>query len=129
VVKPQMPMWMAELEWIGLTLPQLQDLMLRRYKKDNNGVVNAQNPITLAIEATWRLTLSWHDIDSPGGLPNISRPNQVYRYTAEFPFAARDTTRVNLHFDDQGRLTDRRGRGRSAHTDDHRAKQCSTGRV
>ncbi|HEX7939345.1 MAG TPA: hypothetical protein VF483_10165, partial [Gemmatimonadaceae bacterium] len=118
VAKPQMPMWMAELEWVGLTQTQLQDLMLRRYKKDNNGVVNAGNPLTLAIAATWRLTLSWDgpDIDSPAGLPHISRPNQVYRYTAEFPFAAPDMTRVNLHFDDQGRLTDANAGGQLALT-------------
>lgn len=61
VLKPQMPLWMAELHLVGVNRALLEDLMLRR-KQSLTG-----NPTDLQIVANWNMTLSWDGPDSSTG--------------------------------------------------------------
>ncbi len=63
VTLPEMPLWMAELQILGLNRPQLEDLMVRR----KHQVTGA--PTTLRLAISWKLNLYWDGPDSaaPGG--------------------------------------------------------------
>jgi outer membrane protein OmpA-like peptidoglycan-associated protein len=106
VLKPQMPLWMGEFHIVGMNQPQLTDLMTRRYHRQHGTQTGQLVHLNLALD--WQITLTWDgpDSNSPSfagqGLP---RPNQLHQYTLQAPA----NQSVQLHFDDQGRLTDAQG--------------------
>lgn len=103
VLRPQMPMWMAEFQIIGLTQEQLQDLMAYRYFIRNVAPIGAIVPASLNFELQWRMTLSWDgpDINSPA-FPAIIRHNQTYSYNQTIE--ARQV--MQLYFGARGQLVD-----------------------
>jgi hypothetical protein len=103
VIKPQMPMWMIEFQVIGITEQQFRDLIIRRYFRDNSGIIDPFTPHALRIELRWSLTLSWDgpDVNSPS-FSTISRHNQTYQYSQSFD----DTQNIQLFFDHNGQSTD-----------------------
>jgi len=79
VLKPEMPLWMAELQLAGLTRDQLGELMARRAFRDGA-------PAPLRIEVAWRLTLSWDAPDSNAQAINAGpRAAQRHQYRLELP--------------------------------------------
>jgi hypothetical protein len=87
VLRPEMPMWMAEIQLVGLNRTQLEALMLRR--KNNL----AGSPTSLAIALDWRLHLEWDGPDSDSGSPRL------FRHSENFPLAAPDTRTATLNLD------------------------------
>jgi hypothetical protein len=106
VLQPQMPMWMVELQIVGCTRQQLENLMARRYFRQYSGLINPYTPIKLRFDLQWQLTLSWDgpDINSPS-FPTITRHQQVYRYSQIFP-SSQETQVVELFFGSRGQFTD-----------------------
>ncbi|MFL5337053.1 MAG: hypothetical protein ACJ8H8_28700, partial [Geminicoccaceae bacterium] len=86
VSKPEMPLWMAEFQIVGLSRPQLEDLMARR----RHALLG--NPADLSFELRWNLTLSWDGPDS-----NTMEPR---RYTYSQPFPHTQTATINLAAND-----------------------------
>ena len=92
VLKPEMPLWMAELQLVGLSQAQLTDLMARRAFRDGA-------PAPLRIAARWLLTLSWDGPDSNAQAINAGpRAPQRHQYRLDL------TERVTFEglFDAQG---------------------------
>jgi hypothetical protein len=114
VVKPQMPMWMAELQVIGVTRAQLEELMAHRHFKENLEVYGPPAPARLRFELQWRLTLSWDGPDSntAANHPNF-RPKQSHDYCQVVQEPTPQV--VELHFRDEGHLIDPRD-GRDVET-------------
>lgn len=101
---PQMPMWMAELQLVGLSWAHFQELMARIHYRLNAPVVGAQpTPGVLRLDLDWAMTLEWDgpDINSAGVAPAPSRPAQHYAYTLALPPAAQAVT---FRFRDGGQL-------------------------
>jgi hypothetical protein len=70
VLQPEMPLWMAELQLVGLAAPQLAALLARR------------GSAPLRIEVAWALTLSWDGPDANQHVLNIgTRAQQRHEYT------------------------------------------------
>jgi hypothetical protein len=57
VVKPEMPMWMAEFQALGLTKEQLRQLLV--WRKRMLAVGGIPGPESLRFEFDWQLTMSW----------------------------------------------------------------------
>lgn len=97
VVQPQMPMWMAEFQALGLTQAVLEELMNRRaFALTQRFPGAAREANRLIFELGWRLSLSW---DGPD---RANDPNATYRYN--LPFARNE--RIVLKFDELGHLHD-----------------------
>ncbi len=58
VLQPEMPLWMAELQTVGITKDQLLDLMKRRKRQ------LVFNPEFMEFNLDWDLTLSWDGPDA-----------------------------------------------------------------
>src|SRR5829696_7396288 len=86
VDKPEMPLWMAEFQIVGMSRSQLEDLMARR--RD----ALPGNPADLNIELRWNLTLSWDGPDS-----NTMEPRRCL-YSQSFPDS--QTATINLAAND-----------------------------
>lgn len=82
VPKPQMPLWMAELQILGMSQAQLENLMSRRQQFLSN------NPTNLQFELQQILTLSWDGPDS-----GTMSPRQ-YVYSEDFTVT--QTVTINL---------------------------------
>jgi len=87
VLKPEMPLWMAELEIIGMGQSELQDLMVRR-KHFLPG-----HPASLSFVLNWRLALSW---DGPDSGTHSSR-----KYVYSQNFTANQSIMLNLNASEQ----------------------------
>ncbi len=113
VLKPQMPMWMAEFHMVGVTRGQLADLLALRYFRIHHGLI-ALSAESLQMDLQWKLTLKWDgpDINS-SSFAFIPRHTQVYSYSQEFEA----TQTVQLHFGRQGELTDASGQPVTLGTD------------
>jgi hypothetical protein len=109
VLKPQMPLWMAELQIVGITQAQLTALMTRRHRQLRGTASNP--PVDLRLDLQWQLTLSWDGPDSnspafsPPAVQRFPRPDQTYTYSQAFA----GTQVVQLHFGQQGQFTDAAG--------------------
>lgn len=106
VTKPQMPLWMAELQLVGLVQADLQTLMAQRHFL-LHGTQTAPL-VTLAFDLEWSLGLSWDgpDINSTivTGDPSF-RPQQHHELQQSFP----GTQHVELRFNSVGSLVDAAG--------------------
>jgi hypothetical protein len=102
VPTPQMPMWMAELQLLGLSWDQLRDLMARVHYRTNAPLAPdaPRQLVDLRLALDWTLELSWDgpDTNSNGVAPAPSRPNQHYAYSLSIPGAQA----VRLRFRDGG---------------------------
>ena len=90
---PQLPLWMAELQLVGVPAAGLSDLMAHAYAAVNGGLVNPFAPVTLALELQWKF-----------GLPKQGLNAGVFVEPAEAK------QRVELHFDSNGDLTSADGK-------------------
>jgi hypothetical protein len=115
VLKPQMPMWMAEAQVVGLDPLDLQDLQLRAYYISYFDLHEKPATTPLNFDVTWRLELKWPGPDNstsqfgPGSGNEIQRPNQSY--SSQYPPDADGsfTQRVELNFNAGGKLCDADG--------------------
>lgn len=64
----QMPFFMAELQLLGITRTQLEDLMVRRLNR------NASGPNQLTLGANWDLSVTWHGPDRANTNPYLQPP-------------------------------------------------------
>ena len=85
VVTPEMPLWMAELEIIGIGKDQLLDLMKRRQRQ------LPANPQELQFDLDWDLTLSWDGPDA-----HVVHPRR-YLYKTPFPESQKATIRLEAN--------------------------------
>jgi hypothetical protein len=92
VDKPQMPMWMAEFQIVGISRTQLENLMLRRKN------VLAGQPPSIQIRLAWRIQLSWDGPDSGTTSP------RRYQYSQSFPLAGSDTQTVTLNLNSSNQI-------------------------
>ena len=103
VLKPQMPLWMAELQMVGVSKAKLESHLASRYRRELHGLIDPWTPRVMRLELSWRLTLQWDGVDSNSpAFPTIARHLQVYRHSTEI--AATQT--VTLRFGHRGQLTD-----------------------
>lgn len=100
VRKPEMPLWMAEFQILGLSRTQLEDLMARRKH------VLPGNPASLRFDLRWGLSLRWDGPDVGTGSPRI------YRYSQSFPDSQAVT--ISLATNDRIDGVDAQGRVASA---------------
>jgi hypothetical protein len=114
LLTPQMPLWMAELQIVGLDQDQLADLMSRHYNLSFRDLPSPPPMVQLNIDLEWTLKLSWEGIDSnlagQATLAPGARPNQQYRY--ELNQALSDTARrqrIELMFSRNGKPCDKDG--------------------
>ncbi|MES1241728.1 MAG: peptidoglycan-binding protein [Acidobacteriota bacterium] len=109
VLKPQMPLWMAELQLVGLVQADLQALMAQRHFL-LHGTQTAPL-VTLAFDLAWSLGLAWDGPDSnspsfrPPGVQGFPRPDQTHEFQQSFP----GTEHVELRFNSLGSLVDASG--------------------
>ena len=106
VLTPQMPLWMGELQLVGVEERTLRDLLLHRHLRLHHGTMPSEPPTT-TLELEWTLALSYDgpDVNAAALLPNNLRPNQAYSYSQSFSGDAR----VVLRFGARGQLTDAAG--------------------
>jgi hypothetical protein len=71
VMKPEMPMWMGEVEFLGLTKAALEELLQRRF----HSTTPQKNDIAIAFD--WRMRLEWDG-------PNSGSATRPYSYSREF---------------------------------------------
>lgn len=88
--KPQMPLWMAEMQLVGVKQAELQDLLTHAYAKVNKGLSNPFAPATLVLELTWK-----------AGLLRSGLNTEI--------LAADLKQKVELNFNQAGQLTDASG--------------------
>lgn len=89
--KPQLPLWMAEMQLVGITQAGLRGLMAHAYAKVNKGLVNPFSPVTLVLELEWK-----------AGLPKSGLNVEI--------LAADPKQQLELHFNADGDLTDAQGK-------------------
>jgi hypothetical protein len=101
ILKPQMPMWMAEFQILGLTLANLSELMLfKRFRKFH--AIKAADPgMDLKFQIKWEMELFWSGPDSRAGAG-------VYHYRERFTTWPAQV--ITLHFDASGNLMDDTGK-------------------
>jgi hypothetical protein len=111
VLKPQMPMWMAEFQMIGVTRDLLKDIMKRRFRKAyeqnpppppenrNQSYPGATDPcVALWFELSWQLTLKWAAPDAR----LTQRNGQTTTYERQYEFSHT----ASLYFREDGTLRD-----------------------
>lgn len=115
VIKPQMPLWMAELQLVGISQDQLSDLMARCYFLSFMDLPQKPPTVGFNVDVEWDLILSWSGPDGDtvvqGTVNNWDRPNQGYRLNDEHvlrPDAAR-RQRFELQFNSDGVPCDETG--------------------
>ena len=107
VLRPEMPMWMAELQLVGLTPERLADLMARRFHRDRGA---AGLPVSLRIALAWRLTLAWDGPDANADALNLG-PRKGQSHDYRMTFEERQT--FEAYFGADGRFTDETGADRA----------------
>jgi hypothetical protein len=111
VLKPQMPMWMAEFQMVGVTRDLLRDIMKRLFRRayeknpppppeqNNQSYPGATDPcVALWFELSWRLTLKWNAPDSR----LTQRTGQTTTYEQHFDLSHT----ASLYFREDGTLRD-----------------------
>ena len=97
VLKPEMPLWMAEFQIVGINRGQLEELMIRRNRL-------SQQLQALQFGFRWHLTLSWDGPDSGTTSPRRYQYSQDFREVQTITIGLNSTTR-RLDVDSQGRIT------------------------
>src|SRR5262249_55489329 len=106
VLRPRMPLWMAELQLVGVARTALEDLLRRRADRRAVPPGAPAGPSTTRISFSWSLGLEWDGPDSASAAfaAPFPRPNQRHAYTLTLPAAPAPVT-ATLSYDAQGRLT------------------------
>lgn len=102
IPKPQMPLWMAEFQMVGVPLAQLKDLMKRRYFQAKGGFIDPFVPFTTKMELSWQLSLWWDGPDFNFPLPN---PERFYNHFTQLEGGPIRQTIV-WHIGSAGQFTD-----------------------
>ena len=110
VLRPRMPLWMGEVQLVGIGRAEIEDLLRRRAERRGTPKGAPSGPLTTRISYRWRLRLSWDGPDSgaPAFTAPFPRPNQRHAYTLDLPRQPQTVTAV-LSYDERGRLTDAAG--------------------
>lgn len=93
VFRPEMPMWMAEFQAVGVSATPLTTVMALRAFFEGS-------PFDLTLGLTWQLTLTW---DGPD---HMTDPHQAYQYDISLPQPAQT---VHMHFGRNGQFVDAHG--------------------
>ncbi|MGZ4649650.1 MAG: hypothetical protein ACXV3A_03830, partial [Kineosporiaceae bacterium] len=106
VLRPRMPLWMAELQLVGVARAALEDLLRRRADRRAVPPGAPAGPSTTRISFGWSLRLEWDGPDSASAAfaAPFPRPNQRHAYTLTLPAAPAPVT-ATLSYDALGRLT------------------------
>lgn len=105
VIKPQMPLWMAELHLVGMNDKKLGEFMSYRYFKEKVDFGTGKDPpypATLKLDLSWRMKLYWDGPDENSANFNVSNNQIHYSYSHELAASQK----VRLFFRDGGKLTD-----------------------
>jgi hypothetical protein len=94
VLRPEMPMWMAEFHAVGVSPAPLATLMALRAFYD-------RSPFDLTLDLQWKLLLTW---DGPD---HMRDPDNLYVYSLQV--AQQDHQIVRLRFGSQGQFVDAAG--------------------
>jgi hypothetical protein len=94
VLRPEMPMWMAEFHAVGVSPAPLATLMALR-------AFYERSPFDLTLDLQWKLLLTW------GGPDRLQDPDNLYSYSLQV--AQQDHQIVRLHFGSQGQFVDAAG--------------------
>ncbi|MFF5179796.1 hypothetical protein ACFY2Q_17385 [Micromonospora sp. NPDC000316] len=112
-LQPQMPMWMGEVQFVGVTDAQLRDLLRRRYTRSAvldppDPAANPAPPRTLRIDWTWDLRLSWDGPDDNADAVTgpVQNPHLGHNYQLDLT----GSPTVVLHYGANGQFTDAQGR-------------------
>ncbi|MGE5787889.1 MAG: hypothetical protein ACM3ZE_25070 [Myxococcales bacterium] len=98
-VQQEMPLWMVELQWLGLRTQPLGQLMMYRYFRESGGIVVPQfeptqrNTVSLSVNWSYTLRMEWHGRNAP----------------VTTPYELRQEATASLEFDHLGRLLDGSG--------------------
>ena len=86
-LRPRMPLWMGEVQLVGVTRTDLEDLLRRRADRRGTPPNAPAGPLTTRISFRWRMRLSWDGPDSGSATfgPPFPRPNQSHAYTLDLP--------------------------------------------
>ncbi|MFJ8579362.1 hypothetical protein [Micromonospora sp. NPDC093277] len=106
---PQMPMWMGEVQFVGLSAEQLRQLLRRRWTRTAvldppDPAVSPPAPRPLRIDWTWALQLSWDGPDADGAAIG---PGAARSHSYTLPLTAEPV--VQLHYGAEGQFTDATG--------------------
>lgn len=106
VLRPRMPLWMGELQLVGVARAALEDLLRRRADRRAVPPGAPAGPSTTRISFRWSLRLEWDGPDSASAAfaAPYPRPNQRHAYTLTLPAAPAPVT-ATLSYDPLGRLT------------------------
>jgi len=108
VQKPQMPLWIGELELVGVTRAAVTEIMIHRYFREKGGLID---PFTDAhrwsLQLQWGLMLAW---DGPDNASGHAARHYAFRedYSSSPSFSAPQT--VELFFNHLGQLVDADGK-------------------
>jgi len=108
-----MPMWMGEVQFVGVTDAQLRDLLRRRYARSAvsdppDPAANPAPPRKLRIGWTWNLRLSWDGPDDNADA--VAAPVQNAHLGHNYELALTGNPTVVLHYGANGQFTDAQGR-------------------
>ncbi|MGC4861768.1 hypothetical protein [Micromonospora sp. DT68] len=112
-LRPQMPMWMGEVQFVGVTDAQLRDLLRRRYTRSAvsdppDPTANPAPPQKLRIDWTWNLRLSWDGPDANANAVAGAVQNPQIGHNYQLDLTGSPT--VVLHYGATGQFTDATGR-------------------
>ncbi|MGW3895474.1 hypothetical protein ACWD6L_09770 [Micromonospora profundi] len=112
-LRPQMPMWMGEVQFVGVTDAHLRDLLRRRYARSAvsdppDPAANPAPPRKLRIDWTWNLRLSWDGPDDNADA--VTAPMQNPHLGHNYQLALTGNPTVVLHYGATGQFTDAKGR-------------------
>jgi hypothetical protein len=123
ILKPQMPMWMAEAQVVGLDRTDLEDLQSRAYYGGYFDVREKPPTVPMNFEVKWHLKLEWNGPDNncsqfgPGSGNEIQRPNQSYAGLYEIGKDGDIKQTVELNFNSDGKMSDAQGQALTLGTD------------
>ncbi|MEV6692706.1 hypothetical protein AB0M35_14665 [Micromonospora sp. NPDC051196] len=112
-LQPQMPMWMGEVQFVGVTDAHLRDLLRRRYTRSAvldppDPAANPAPPQRLRIDWTWNMRLSWDGPDDNADA--VTGPVQNPQLGHNYRLDLTGSPTVVLHYGATGQFTDAQGR-------------------
>lgn len=115
-LRPRMPLWMGEVQLVGLARTDLEDLLGRRAERKNVQAGTPTGPQTTRLSFDWRLRLSWDGPDANSAMfaAPFPRPGQRHNSSLTLPHTSTPITAV-LSYDSRGRLTDPTGAAAPTH--------------
>jgi hypothetical protein len=98
VLRPEMPLWMAEFQAVGVSSAPLATVMALRAFYDHF-------PFDLTLDLNWSFTIAWHGPDRAQG----QDPHNVYQYDPPDHIHLLQSQSVHMHFGKQGQFVDSLG--------------------